>query len=141
MNQHLRGEHRDARQVAPSAALAHALAHATAPADMLLYRGAGPAEAAFYRSLAQGTTARANCFVSASLVPGVAASVAAGQTGGAIIEIVVRKGQKGVAYIHPFPTYRYPQWEVLINVGMRLERLRANSDVVRLEIGHDDEFG
>jgi hypothetical protein len=105
---------------------------------MLLHRGAGPREAALYRSLARGTVTRATCFVSTSLVHAIAEAVAARQPGGMLIELVVRQGQKGVAYIHPFPTCRYPQFEVLINVGTRLKVLRADAEAIRLEVGNDD---
>jgi hypothetical protein len=138
INQYLRGELGDGQPARTAAVLERALAQAAAPADMLLHRGAGPREAALYRSLARGTVTRTTCFVSTSPVHAIAEAVAARQPGGMLIELVVRQGQKGVAYIHPFPTYRYPQFEVLINVGTRLKVLHADAEAIRLEVGNDD---
>jgi hypothetical protein len=31
-----------------------------------------------------------------------------------VVKLMVRRRQKGVAHVHPFPTYREPQHEVLL---------------------------
>ncbi len=42
--------------------------------------------------------------------------------------------------MHPFPAYRYRQHEVLLNVGSVLKVLRADTAVIRLEVGDDDDI-
>jgi hypothetical protein len=94
------------------------------------------AEAALYRGMACGDTVRAAAFVSTSL----AEPAAAAMEDGAVVELVVRRGQKGVAYVHPFPAYRYPQHEVLLNAGSVLKVLRADDEHIRLEVVDDDDI-
>jgi len=133
MNRWLRGLS-DRHEVAAKAGLLwRALDRARAPADLLVYRGVGQAEAALYRAIPSGGTMLAPTFVSTSLSTVVAAKAAKVQNGEVIV-LVIRKGQKGVAYVNPFPTYRYPQFEVLVNAGSVLNLLRAGS-AIRLEVG------
>jgi hypothetical protein len=82
---------------------------------------------------------RAPAFVSTSLAEPATAGLAALEDG-AVVELVVRRGQKGVAYVHPFPAYRYRQHEVLLNVGSVLKVLRADTAMIRLEVGDDDDI-
>lgn len=117
-------------------ALETALARAEAPADMVVFRGVSQAEADLYRGLARGETLSTRGFLSMTLDREHASRIADTQNG-IVIEIVVRKGQKGVAYVHPFPSYRYRQYEVLGNLGTVLRVLRADEQGIRLEIGHD----
>jgi len=133
INEALRGEREDAVALAKAAPLRLALARASAPADMLVYRGIGEQEANLYRALGRGQTTRAPAFVSTSLSAGIASAIAKVQ-GGIVIEVVVRRGQQGVAYVNPFPTYRYPQYEVLLNAESVLKVLRADEAAIRLEI-------
>ncbi len=137
MNQALRGDSEDPAALARAAPLRLALARATAPADMLVYRGIGQDEAALYRALGRGNPMRAPAFVSTSLAVGVAAAMAKAQ-GGAVVELVVRRGQQGVAYVNPFPTYRYRQYEVLLNADSLLKVLQADVAAIRLEVGDDN---
>jgi hypothetical protein len=102
-----------------AALLGAALARAGAPADMVPYRGVGPTEALLYCGHARGATVHADAVVSPSVSAGVAATTARGEDG-AVMEISVRRGQKGVAYVHPFPTGRCRQHEVRLNAGTRL---------------------
>jgi hypothetical protein len=51
--------------------------------------------------------------------------------------MLVRKGQRGVAYVNPFPTYRYPHYEVLMNPGSALKRVHADGGAIRLEVVDD----
>jgi hypothetical protein len=141
MNEYLLTKNRDASLAKTVMDLKQALAHAATPTDMLGHRGVGAAEAAFYRQLGPGAVTRAACFVSASLRIKVAAAVAARQPGGTTIQIVVHAGQKAVAYVDPFPTYLYPQSEILVNAGTTLKVLRADNEVIRLEVGYDDAIG
>jgi signal transduction protein with GAF and PtsI domain len=53
--------------------------------------------------LAKGAPTAKAAFVSTSLAVPAAAGLAALE-GGTAVELVVRRGQKGVAYVHPFPT-------------------------------------
>jgi hypothetical protein len=101
---------------------------------MLLFRGVGATEAAFYGCLAPGSIVAATCFVSASLLQDTAQAAAASQPGGTTIEVVLRKGQKGVADINPFLTYPYRPWEVLINIGTSLRVAGASVRVLRLKV-------
>jgi hypothetical protein len=134
MNRALSGEPERQDLIVSAGYLRAALARACAPADMLVYRGVGQAEAAHYRALAQGYTVQARAFVSTSLSAEQAARSAQVQ-GGSVVELVIRRGRKGVAYVNPFPTYRYPQFEVLVNAGSVLKMLRANDAAIRLEVG------
>jgi hypothetical protein len=133
MNRALRGEPQRQDLAASAGYLRAALARARAPADMLVYRGVGQAEAAHYRALARGGTVQALAFVSTSLSAEQAARSARVQ-GGIVVELVIRRGQKGVAYVNPFPTYRYPQFEVLVNAGSVLKVLQADETAIRLEV-------
>lgn len=55
-----------------------------------------------------------------------------------VAELVVCRGQQGVAYVNPFPTYRYRQCEVLLNAGSVLKVLQADDVAIRLEVSDDD---
>ncbi len=100
---------------------------------MVLYRGVRPAEAEIYRALPWHGVVYTPAFLSTSLSASVAAAQARRELGIAI-ELRVRKGQKGVAYIHPFPTYRFPQCEVLLNAGTVLQMLSDSKGLIRLEV-------
>lgn len=137
MNRFLRGEGERPGVAKSASDLRRALHRAAAPDDMLLYRGAGAAEADTYRAMAPGGTTRVPTFLSTSLACHIASDTARVQ-GGVVVELLVRKGQKGVAYVHPFPTYRYKQYEVLVNAGSVLKMLRADGGAIRLEVCDDD---
>jgi hypothetical protein len=135
INEQLRGEICDSGAEATAQLLRTALGRAAAPADMLLYRGVRMAEAAVFLGLRHHVIIRSRAFVSTSIAPSVAAKLARAQSG-RVIELVVRKGCPGVAYVHPFPRYRFPQFEVLINVGIGLKLLCADEQTIRLEVCH-----
>jgi hypothetical protein len=139
MNRALRGAMPASGFGRDAAPLQRALARARAPADMLVYRGVGPAEAALYKGMARGDTVRTAAFLSTSIAQPAAGALAALE-GGAVVELVLRRGQKGVAYVHPFPTYRYPQHEVLLNAGSVLRVLRADAEAIRLEVACDNDI-
>jgi hypothetical protein len=139
MNQALRGDVSVSDFAISATPLLRALARARAPADMLVYRGIGRAEAALYRAMAQGDATQTCAFVSTSLARPVAAALAA-LDGGMVVELVVRRAQSGVAYVHPFPAYRYPQHEVLLNAGTVLRVLRVDAEAIRLEVGDEQDI-
>ncbi len=136
INEQLRGDICDSGAEATAQFLRTALGRAAAPADMLLYRGVRMAEAAFFQGLRRHAIMRSRAFVSTSIAPSVAAKLARVQSG-RVIELVVRKGRPGIAYVHPFPRYRFPQFEVLINVGIGLKLLCADEKMIRLEVCND----
>jgi len=137
MNRFLRGEGERPGVAASAEALRQALRRATAPDDMVLYRGVGSAEAAIYRAVPLGGILRRSSFVSTSLARNVASDSAAVQ-GGVVVELLVSRGRQGVAYVNPFPTYRYPQYEVLVNAGAWLRLVQADNTAIRLEVVDGD---
>jgi len=140
MNRLLRGELQDAVLARQASVLRGALARARAPADMILHRAIGPLEAALYRRLQRGGEVAAAAFLSASISHEVAHTNARAEQG-IVIEILVTHMQHGVGYINPFPTYRYPQYEALLNAGTRLKVLQADLPMIRLEVADDRSDG
>jgi len=140
MNAQLRGETSDFREAANARLISNALSRARAPADMLLYRAVGEAEVRLYCANRR-LPLRTASFVSTTIARDVAEVIARRAACGTVVEFEVRKGQQGVAYVHPFPRYRYRQYEVLLNVGLTLKVKRADAVCVRLEVVHDDSTG
>jgi hypothetical protein len=101
-----------------------ALARAVAPIDLRLFRGIGPAEAARLARSAEGAVIRRRGFLSTSAVSALAARF---DRSGVQVEILVKAGTRGVAYIHPFPEYRFPQAEVLIRRGARFQLIERTA--------------
>lgn len=138
INAQLRGAMSDNRLETRARLLRGALRRAHAPSDMLLHCAAGPDEADFYRRQKNGAQFKAIGFLSASLAPAVATKLA-GYERGALMELIVRGGQKGVAYVHPFPAYRFRQYEVLLVAGIGLKVLGGDDQVIRLEVGDGND--
>ncbi len=107
---------------------------------MVVHRGVGPAEADDYRGHVRGDIVRAESLASTSVSAGVAATIARNDQG-AVVELLVRRGQMGCAYVHPFPTHRYRQFEVLLNAGTSFRVVQADAEMIRLEVADDDHGG
>jgi acetyl esterase/lipase len=133
VNDVLRGGRADPLLDDMIALLSGALARASAPRAMRIWRGVSTSEAEFYRALPAGAQVTIPAFVSASLEMGVATRFAAG---GEVVEILVADGTVGVAYIHPVPRDRYRQHEVLVTRGTAFRVARADADQIVLEIVH-----
>ncbi len=136
MNKHLRGleDHSSNPMLMKQIAdLGSALARAGAPMDLRLYRGVTGEEAAQLRKLAVGESRPDPGFLSASAArrsPDAFASVAEG----IVVEILVRKGHKGVAYVHPYPDVNHDEKEVLFAPGANVRRIRATGGRIVLEV-------
>jgi len=48
-------------------------------------------------------------------------------------------GTRGAAYVHPFPDYRFRQYEVLLNVGIKLRMVRNDGSRAVLIAGDEDK--
>lgn len=112
-----------------------ALARAITPDDLALFRGVQGGELAQLEQLVTGDVWRPYGFTSTTLDPDQAAALA---PGGRVVEIRVRRGQAGVAYIHPFPRYRFRQYEALLNRRTKFIVVEKTSDRLVLEIAADD---
>ena len=115
--------------------IADAVARAQAPDDLALFRGVGGVEAARLASLAVDDVWQPAAFTSTTLDPDIAERLA---DSGQVITIRVRRGQAGVAYIHPFPGYRYRQYEALIQHGTKFIVVDKTENGLVLEIAADD---
>jgi hypothetical protein len=111
INAVLRGERAAPTLEGVAATISAALMRSHAPMDLRLLRGVGEQEAAVLAALMPGDVWEPPDFKSTTLSAEVAAAFAKAGT----VEIRVRAGQSGVAYVHPFPRYRFPQFEVLLN--------------------------
>lgn len=114
------------------AALSGALARARAPVAIRALRGGGEADAAVLWGVAAGDTVRFGWFLSGSLdVP--TAEGYRERNGGPRIELRVPPGALGVAYVHPFPVYRYRQYEVLAAPNVVWRVIEVARDFVVIE--------
>lgn len=115
--------------------LAAAVSRSPAPADLRLFRGVHGSDAAEMAALPAGGTYVRDRLLSTTLVrEGTSAyAVALDGTPGQVVEIRVRAGTMGVAYVHPFPEYRFGQYEVLLKPGMVLRVVDATPGGLVLE--------
>ncbi|WP_439596469.1 phage minor head protein [Falsiroseomonas sp.] len=133
MNAALRGEI-DAEAVPPGmiAELSEALGRAVMPRRVVAYRGGGDADAALLAGKRPGDTVQFPWFLSSSIDAAVARSFAQ-QGGGPSIELRLSAGLRGVAYVHPFPRYRYRQFEFLASPGLLWRIVRRTPSRIVLE--------
>jgi hypothetical protein len=75
-------------------------------------------------------------FTSTSLSHEVAAKLAGAD--GRVVQILIKRGTRGVAYIHPFPKYRYRQYEMLLKPGMRFHVRSVVGGALVMEAIDDD---
>jgi hypothetical protein len=135
------------RGVQPQADLSHgakvleaALDRAVMPQTVRTFRAAGPAEIKKLMAVPIGGTFEAEAFVSASLEEASAAAFSKLFPQRLIIQIIVPKGTRGAAYVHPFPEIQHKQFEVLLNIGTKL-RIVRNDDRLVLVAGEEDSDG
>ncbi len=107
------------------------LDRAVAPERLHLLRSVGPDELAALHQVGQGGVFEQPSFTSGTISRDVAEHYG---KGGPIIHIRVRKGTPGVAYVHPFPRIRFPQFEVLIRAGSRYKVISIDGGEIVIEL-------
>lgn len=119
-------------ELLPAVALVRAaLSRAFAPEGLVVRRGVAPLEAAWYRSI-EGV-GQLPTFASTTINRLVAARFAEDHRGPEI-ELRIRAGTRGVAYIHNVPDTRMPQYEVLLAPGLSFRVLRRGKRLLVLEV-------
>lgn len=116
-------------------ALAGALRRAVATDALRFERGADAFEMRLWAAAGVGQLYEDLGFLSSSASPAVAAFMrdAAAEPGG-IVEIRVRRGHAGVAYVHPFPTPQLQQYEALFAPGTRFRVISVEAGRIVVEV-------
>ncbi len=112
------------------------LTKARMPFSVKVWRTIGPAEAALYTQMKIGDAIPVSGFLSTSMSKQAAEEFGA-KFNRALIEIIVPEGTKGAAYVHPFPTEQYQQFEVLLNDGVELRIVRNTGTRLVLIAGEE----
>ncbi len=115
--------------------LSEALSKAVLPEPALIHRGIGEEELKLYVQSQVGEVVRQPGFVSGSLSKEVAAKVPKAT----VIEIRIPKGMPGALYVHPFPKFRFRQYEMLLNAGTMFRVVSNTADRVILEAVNERE--
>lgn len=110
-------------------ALAGFIDRAEAPEDMLIFRGIRGEMALAIAALPPGAVFTEPGFSSTSLSAQVARTFMRKRRSAILLEIVVPKGYRGAAYIHPTPGVRKRQYEMLLSPGATF-RVVGNADGV-----------
>lgn len=112
-------------------ALDEALDRARAPQDLRVFRGVSAEEAQRLAHLGVGDQVITRTFLSTSAIE----APARGMAGSPLrVEIIVPEGTRGAAYIHPFPSYRFPQAEMLLRRRMQMTVVHREGDRLVLRI-------
>ena len=114
-----------------AATLARAVARAECPEDVRLYRGVGEDEAATLRAAEAGAVMSRPAFMSTTLSRRVARKL--GRKVPFLVEVLVRRGTRGAAYVHPFPSERFRQYEMLLRPGMAMRVVSVGAAGIVLE--------
>jgi hypothetical protein len=131
INAVLRGE-RDLPSLRHQAELLQGfLDRAEAPSDLRLLRSIGPGELVALHQVGEGGVFEQAGFTSTTISAEAADAYA---KGGPVITLRVRRGQRGVAYVHPFPAIRYWQYEVLMRAGSRYRIVSMADGKIVLEL-------
>jgi hypothetical protein len=138
MNAALRGASQPQPIIEAAAALQGALGKARMPLSVATWRAIGAEEARIYTSAKIGEAVNAAGFVSTTAVKSVAADQVLREHG-AMVKIIVPAGTRGAAYVHPFPEYRFRQYEVLLNTGTKLRILINDGQQLVLVAGDGPE--
>lgn len=134
MNAVLRGEMPPVRQLSRMmTALREVLLDARMPSAVRVFRGVSPAELARFRGAGLGGEVQLPGFVSSTLDIDLAQVYLTRQDGG-LVELLLPRGLRGAAYIHPFPSYRFPQRELLIAPGARYKVIAIRADRIVVEV-------
>lgn len=124
MNRVLRGEADDPALAELAATLKGWMRRAEAPMGLELWRGVRQPELRVLSNLALGDVHKAKGFLSTTLVRARAEEfVGKSQV---IVRIVVPKGTRGAAYVHPFPRVQMDQAEFLLNADMHLRMVEKS---------------
>ncbi len=51
-----------------------------------------------------------------------------------LVDLLLPRGLRGAAYIHPFPAYRFPQRELLIAPGASYKVIAIEPDRIVVEV-------
>jgi len=119
--------------------LDEALSQARAPTALRVFRAIGEVEARRLAHLGIGDDVTTGTYLSTTAVEAVATrgGAAVPRRAGLLIEIIVPEGTRGVAYVHPFPSYRYPQAEVLFRRRMGFRVVARTGNRLTLEVVDD----
>jgi hypothetical protein len=107
------------------------------PLDLRVFRGIDAEQARRLSHLGVGDQLTTEGFLATSAVRAVAEDYAR-RGNGVVVEIIIRRGQRAGAYVHPFPTYRYPQAEVLLRRRLGMRVVQRMADRIVFEIDHDN---
>lgn len=114
--------------------LAGFIGRAEAPEDMVVFRGLRGELARAVAGLAAGAQFTDAGFSSASLSGAVARRFMRKRKSAILLEIVVPKGYRGAAYVHPTPQIRKQQFEMLLAPGATFRVIGQEGDVVTVEV-------
>jgi hypothetical protein len=113
-------------------ALAGALRRAAAVADMVVHRGVGAEEWAAWSARPVGRQLKAAAFVSTSIDLSVAEGFR--RTGGGMLEIRLRRGYGGVAYVNRTPEESLTEYELVIAPGARFKVISKEAGRIVVEV-------
>ncbi len=130
MNRALADENADPVVRDMALTLKNALARASLPDRMELWRAVDGAELRQLLALKLDETSTRKSFISTSVLRDVAQKLAGAD--GVVIRIIAPAHLKGVGYIHPFPRYRYPQAEVLLNAELAWSIVETDKEITLL---------
>lgn len=130
MNQALRGELANEPVRWAGEMLDGALRRAVLPQDVRVFRGVHGAELEQLRRLRAGDTWRSGGLISTSIDRAVADRMA---QGGTTAEIHLRGGNRGGAYVAPFPKHHLQQYEMLLSRRSAFRVVRGHADGLILE--------
>lgn len=134
MNAVLRGDEPPVRALSVvTTALREALMRSRTRSAVRVFRGVATAEADRLRSAGIGGEAQLPAFVSSSLDIDIAKAYLRREDG-VLVELLLPRGLRGAAYIHPFPAYRYPQRELLLAPGASYRVIAIETDRIVVEV-------